>query len=273
VADAYTGGAWFQDRLYTWGTELREWDLPLRVRRAQPGPPIRFGCVYRNRLVLESNSELRWGKSLIDTGTRVIDACETNLFQRNGLLVINRGMQVRFYEFSGAGERWPYREIYSFYTASEQGGLYVHDVDRDGRPDIFCGNYWIQAPAEFALPWRLFAINLINDTPLAASARLAWVNGRLLWLESKSPRARMFWLTAPADPRQLWRQEAVGIAPLAYPRAVLTRGEKVWIGHAAGVTEVPGGRLIAQCRAVQQLVETPAGVVGVLREDVIWLGD
>lgn len=219
---------------------------------------------------MESKGELRWGLSLIDTHTQVIDACETSLFQRNGLIVIHRGMQVRFYEPpSQAAERWPYREIYSFYTASEQGGLLIRDVDGDGRLDLFCGNYWIQAPSAFELPWRLYAVNLINDTPLAASARLAWVQKRLLWLESKSPKARMFWFTPPANARELWIKEPVDLAPLSYPRAVLVRGDRIWIGHAQGVTEVPGGRVISREGAVQALVDTPNGVVAILEDRLV----
>ena len=43
---------------------------------------------------------------------------------------------------------WPYREIYSIYTPSQQTGLSMRDIDGDGRIDILCGNYWIQKPGD-----------------------------------------------------------------------------------------------------------------------------
>ena len=47
------------------------------------------------------------------------------------------------------GKPWPYREIYSIYTPSQQTGLSMRDIDGDGRIDILCGNYWIQSPERF----------------------------------------------------------------------------------------------------------------------------
>jgi hypothetical protein len=134
------------------------------------------GCLFDGQLVLSGNGRLLRGRESIDTGIDMQDCADATLFSRRGLLVIHRGMQVRFYEPPRTpAARWPYREIYSFYTPSLQGGLLVEDVDGDGRPDILCGNYWIQSPGEFHLPWRLFAINTYSDTPASALMRLALV--------------------------------------------------------------------------------------------------
>ncbi len=247
--------------MFTWGENgLVEWTLPdLRARRLAEGV-FAAGCAWGEGFVLQENGRLiRFDASrreLIDTGADAVDLAEIQLFGRRGLLVIHRGMQLRFYEPPGFDERpargdrrWPYREIYSFYTASEQGGLLVRDIDGDGRPDLICGNYWVQAPAWFELPWRLFAINLYHEEPLSASARLAWIGKRLLWVESKRPDARVTWFTPPADPTVLWTAEAIRFdPPLQFPRAILARGEGFLIGEDHGdssrLVEWPARRVL-----------------------------
>ena len=47
------------------------------------------------------------------------------------------------------------------------------DIDGDGLPDILAGMYWIRSPESFELPWRLFAIDLWNETPESAMLRLS----------------------------------------------------------------------------------------------------
>jgi hypothetical protein len=131
--------------------------------------------------ILQEGDRLVWlagphfrERFLIDTGAGMSDCIGTKLLGHRGVLVAHRGLQVRFYEPLGKGEeeRWPYREIYSFYTASFQGGLALRDVDKDGRVDIYCGNYWIRSPESFDLPWRLFAIETYNDLPESAHLAL-----------------------------------------------------------------------------------------------------
>lgn len=274
-----TGGAVLGDRLYTWsGAGLEEWQLPGRTPRRIAAGDFRAGCSFADGLALQKGSTLAWRhgdlEETIDTEAAAVDLVEAELFGRRGLLVSHRGMQVRFYERGDPGRRWPYREIYSFYTASEQGGFLIRDLDGDGRTDIVCGNYWIQSPAEFELPWRLFAINLFHEHPLAASARLAWWNGKLLWLESKRSPARTVLFTPPADIRELWNAEPIRFdPPLAFPRAVLDRGGEIWIGEdngpASRIVAFPSKRVVREGTPVRQLLSwrdraiavTPTGPV------------
>lgn len=231
--------------------------------RIVPWHGASFGCVFQGRLVTERDGVLRWGGETIDENTNAIDAMEIRLFDRLGLLVVHRGMQVRFYERPRLpSSRWPYREIYSFYTASEQGGLLIQDIDGDGYPDIVCGNYWICSPREFHLPWRLHAINLWNEDPLSASARLDWLDGKLLWLESKRPNARASWFRPPADPRQLWIEEPLGLT-LDYPRGLCVYKGEVWIGDRTRVVTLSDRRVRATGGPFLQLLSTPRGVVAV----------
>ena len=108
-----------------------------------------------------------WKPVIIDDEFETHDCMEATLFGRKGVLVIQRYMQVRFYE-RAEGKRWPYREIYSIYTPSQQTGLSMRDIDRDGHVDIVCGNYWIKSPESFELPWHIFAINTYSELPQSA---------------------------------------------------------------------------------------------------------
>ena len=93
---------------------------------------------------------------------------------RRGVLLVHRRSQVRFYEIpADRSAPWPATEIYSFYTPSNQGGMLLADIDRDGTTDLLCGNYWIKSPDRFELPWRLFAIEPWSEEPDSAMLRLA----------------------------------------------------------------------------------------------------
>jgi hypothetical protein len=83
------------------------------------------------------------------------------------------------------------------------------DVNGDGRQDILCGNYWIQSPEKFELPWRLFAINNWWDGERSAMLRLA-LDSRgerfplLVAAQSEASPASVSRFERPADPRQFW---------------------------------------------------------------------
>ena len=133
---------------------------------------------------------------------------EATLFGRKGILVIQRYMQVRFYE-RGGGKRWPYREIYSIYTPSQQTGLSLSDIDGDGRVDIVCGNYWIKGPQSFELPWHIFAINTYSETLESAMLGHAFLRKDLLGAQGHMSDARVTLFTKPQDPRQLWQDTPI----------------------------------------------------------------
>lgn len=257
--------------LMTWGASLQQ-DGKLLARI-----PASIGCPFLGGIAMQSGTDLIWWKdgrvTRLDTSAAVVDMAEMELLGRRGLLVIHRGMQLRFYEQpEEKSDRWPYSEIYSFYTASEQGGLIQHDVDEDGTPDLICGNYWVQSPREFELPWQLFAINLFHEHPFAASARLAWVKGRLLWLESKRPNARAVWFTPRTNPREQWIAEPLGI-DLHYPRAVLIKNDVVWIGENHGdqsrLIEWPASKVIHRGTSLHTLISDGKEVIGIGPDAII----
>lgn len=205
---------------YVWGGGLSRINLRLQTVETllSQGDFSAPGCTFQRGLALLSPPDrLVWlhGRRLekrqqIDTDADFADCLDATIFGRRGLFVTNRGLQVRFYEPSGGP--WPYREIYSFYTASYQSGLIQADVDGDGLPDLFSGNYWIQSPATFHLPWRLFAVNTYYEEPHSAHLKLARIrrSGRaqpsLLVAQGEMSPGKLALFDPPGDVKQLWRE-------------------------------------------------------------------
>jgi hypothetical protein len=218
--------------LYTWGDHLARWQLTrLRAEVLATASFGEGGCLTdlngdrQTEFVgyegpglgrLTYRRPPAWHAETIDTQIEMHDCREVTLFGRRGILMVNRGMQVRFYERPPRpAQHWPYREIYSFYTASYQGDLVLHDVDRDGLDDILCGNYWIKSPPTFELPWRLFAINTHHETPEAANVRFVPMpDGRIWIFQSHAENARATLFTRPPDPKeipkQMWNERRYG---------------------------------------------------------------
>jgi hypothetical protein len=136
------------------------------------------------------------------------------LFGRRGLVLIHRGAQIRFYEIPrNPAQPWPVREIYSFYTPSDQGGLAMADIDGDGLPDLIAGNDWVRSPARFELPWHIFAIELWNEEAKSAMLRQVWADGKLVAVQRRMTQARFAWFEKPGDPKQLWVEHRIEIEP------------------------------------------------------------
>ena len=241
VADLHgqkiAGAALSGKRLIAWGEGVASWSVPEGKSRVLVSGGLfgEGGCVLdvdgdgRLDLVLQELDEpgrlvwLRapdWTPHVIDSGMETHDLIPATLFGRKGILLVHKYGQVRFYEIPGdAADRWPNREVYSFYTPSRQAGLLLADVDRDRLTDILCGNYWIRSPKRFDLPWRLFAINTYNEAPHSGMARLAMADllktgsRQLVVTEGHVDGARLAWFQKPADPRQLWIEHRLSVEP------------------------------------------------------------
>lgn len=211
------GAALTGDTLYTWGDRLQSWILPSLHQRtlATPiGPFGAAGCTdgsgtglflqEADRLVYRKAPD--WKSRTIDGPIDMIDCLAGTLLGRRGVLVLHRGMQLRFYD----SPDYHYTDIYSFYSASRQGGLMLNDIDRDGHLDIFCGNYWMRSPAKFKLPWHIFAIELYNQEPRSATLGLALEHGDLIVAQGELPEGLVSRLRKPEDPRKLWTEIPLG---------------------------------------------------------------
>jgi len=241
------GAAMDGSRVITWGDAVVAWPLdgsaPVTLARAADGFG-EGGCTFGDGLVLHELPArmvfLRRSGATehMDTAADFGDCLDATLFGRRGVLVVHRGAQVRFYE----SPHWRYREIYSIYTPSRQGGLLLRDVDGDRRPDILCGNYWIRSPERFDLPWRLFAIQDWWEREESALVRLAF-SGALLAAQREAAPARLSWFDRPSDPKLPWKMRAVVVSPPPRRVRALTPGSVP--GTAiAGEDAGPGSRLL-----------------------------
>jgi hypothetical protein len=231
-----TGCALEATNLVTWGDRLLRWDLPQpkpRVIQKKIGAAfLEGGCVmdvdnngHLDIVVNEGGSQPvlvwfeapRWIRHVIDSGVDAHDIARGIFQQHRGIVVVHRRNQVRYYEIpSDPTQRWSVRDLYSFYSPSDQGGLHLGDVDRDGRRDIVCGNYWIQQPEVFDLPWRLFAIKTWSEEKLSGVSRFAMSHlfGRdrppnLIVSQGEMANARLAWYEKAPDPKQLWTEHRI----------------------------------------------------------------
>jgi hypothetical protein len=222
--------------LVTWGAQLLWRRLPqgdYRVIRGRGRAFAQGGCLLDvdgdgklDIVVNEGGPEAdlvwyraphagaRWTRHVIDTGVDAPDMLPVTLLGHRGVLLIHKRMQVRFYEIpADPTARWPSQDVYSFYSPSHQGGLRMADIDGDGLPDILAGMYWIRSPESFELPWRLFAIELWNETLESAMLRLSFGPLDLLAAQREMHPARLARFEKPADPRQLWIEHRIESVP------------------------------------------------------------
>lgn len=216
--------------VWTWGAAVRSWPVdggaPKTLAKIATGPG---GCTDgRSLFVMERNGPgrfvrlgpPRWRPELIEAETEFSDCLPATLYGRRGVLITHLFAQVRFYEEPArSGGAWAYAELYSIYTASKQGGLILTDVDGDGLPDLYVGNYWAKNPGVRGVAWRLHAINVYHETPDAALARLALVGKMLAWAESAAAPARLSLFEQPSDYRQLWPEVKL-LPAMEYPRGL-----------------------------------------------------
>ena len=182
-----------------------------------------------------------WKRERIDTDASFEDCLWTSLFGHAGVLAIHRQIQLRFHT-RGPDGKWTYREIYSIYTPSAQGGLAREDVDGDGREDIYCGNYWLRSPDAPELHWRLFAINDWWEGERSAMLRIAPAGpGRVAAVEREAAPARAAIFQRPSDPRLFWKAERLTVQPpLRRLQGLAVDGETVAVAENAG----PGSRVV-----------------------------
>jgi hypothetical protein len=223
--------------LYTWGERgAYRWNLAERkAELTQTGSFASGGCWTPSfGLILEESESHRLtaGGREIDTNIALSDCLEATLHGRKGILLIHRNAQLRFYEPSNE-VRWPYTEIYSIYTASAQTGLLVEDIDGDGRVDIYCGNYWVRNPAEFELPWRIFAIQPYYQEPLSSSLRLVRAFGGLVAAQREFDAPMFSLFKTPTPATALWLERPLR-AKVRRPQALIAVQRGIVVGEDAG---------------------------------------
>jgi hypothetical protein len=278
-------------RIISWGDGLYAWTLPsLTPRLLASGTFGEGGCLVdldgdgRQEFVSVEGTGLGkltwrrpsdWKPVMIDDEFETHDCLEATLLGRKGVLVIQRYMQVRFYEKSDSSP-WPHREIYSIYTPSQQTGLSLRDIDGDGRVDILCGNYWIRSPERFELPWHIFAINTYFEQPLSAMLAHAITGGRLFVAQAHLQDGRVALLEKPEDPKKLWKETRVEgsfhrVHAVAAMDGSLLFGENN--GAASRLFALRGDRAekISEGVALLNIIPRREGLIGVgPHEVVLW---
>jgi hypothetical protein len=248
-----TGAALHDGHLITWGRRITRWRLPslrpspipaTEVDRGEGGCIVdaaspRWGIVTQEgtplgRLVLRRAP--RFTPEVLDSSVEMHDCLAAQLDGRAGIAVLHRYAQLRFYSPPPApAQRWPYRELYSIYTPSRQGGLLLAELG------LVIGNYWMH-PAERGGHWREFAINTWSEDQDSATLRWAQRGAEFIAAQGHVARgARVSRFTAPADVTQLWNEVRLSDGwNLRFPHALAASDAGIVVGENAG----PDSRLL-----------------------------
>ena len=252
-ADGITGAALHREHLVTWGRHITRWRLPdlrpstiaaAETGRGEGGCIVdpagpRWGVVTQEgipsgRLVLRRAP--KFAPEILDDGVEMHDCLATQLDGRPGIAVLHRFAQLRFYTAPAqTAKRWPYRELYSIYTPSRQGGLLLAELG------LVVGNYWMH-PGERGGHWREFAINTWSEDE--DSATLRWVQRGTEFVAAQghvARDARVSRFSAPGDVTQLWNEVRLSDGlNLRYPHALAASDAGIVVGENAG----PDSRLL-----------------------------
>lgn len=201
-----------QDRRFTSGCASQDGTLYL----VESGQLSSYRPPYKSGILLEKDTDFQ-------------DCLPWSMDGHPGVLIPHRHLQLRFYR-----EGAPPVDLYSIYTPSKQGGLLEADIDRDGRPDLLWGNYWLRRPNQPGAHWRLFAINTFFEQPESALARIAWDGPDSLYWGAAAGTPRLVRLTPGPDRTQLWRIEQLKDAPPGIKALVITE-DGLAVAHSAGV--------------------------------------
>jgi len=177
----------------------------------------------------------RFAPEVLDTNVEMHDCLQAAVLGERGIFVVQRMAQVRFYTRpESKGARWPYREVYSIYTPSRQGGLLMMKLG------LLVGNYWLRVAPEWGPAWREFAINTWHEETESANMRMALDGDDAIVAQGHREEGRLSRFTPPADPTQLWNELRMGEnLKLRFPHALAASGGDVVVGENAG----PGSRL------------------------------
>lgn len=235
------GAAFAGPDVLTWGR-----DLPLRGSFEAGGCAGDVNEDGRMDLIVQESNEMlwleapSWQRHRIDRDADFSDCLWTMLDGRRGVLLIHQRIQVRFYWLESG--KWQYRDIYSIYTPSAQGGLLRGEVDGDGREDIYAGNYWMQAPESGDRGWRLFALNNWWEQARSAMLRIAIIrDGRIVMAEREAEPARVAVFERPVDPKQFWTETRLETSPpLRFVQGLTVNAVSIFVAENAG----PGSRVI-----------------------------
>ncbi|MBI3463003.1 MAG: VCBS repeat-containing protein [Planctomycetes bacterium] len=135
-----------------------------------------------------------------------------------GVAVLVSRRQLLWYEIPNPPTNpWRRREIGVFPGKEQHSGLAVGDVAGRGRPDVVCGMFWAECPADpTAEPWKLHRYGRWDDGGWGGMAKVALADldgdGRqeIVASEAEIPQARLsVFQRSASDPDAPWNEVSV----------------------------------------------------------------